>query len=62
MADIAKATLLTHSGSRAPDAVVGYGPPAALEGKVRRRGTASSKTVKAGRRKTTKVKSFTSEF
>ena len=37
--------------------MVGYGPPAAaLEGEVRRRGTASSKTVKAGRRKTTKVK------
>jgi len=36
--------------------VVGYGPPAELEGKVRRRGTASRKTVKAGRRKTTKVK------
>src|SRR5690349_1595123 len=38
------------------NAVVGYGPPAALEGKVRRCGTASRKTVKAGRRKTTKVK------
>ena len=36
--------------------MVGYGPPAELEGKVRRRGTASRKTVKAGRRKTTKVK------
>jgi signal transduction histidine kinase len=36
--------------------VIGYGPPAELEGKVRRRGTASRKAVEAGRRKTTKVK------
>jgi hypothetical protein len=37
-------------------AVVGYGAPAELEGKVRRHGTASRKPVKTRRRKTTKAK------
>jgi hypothetical protein len=36
--------------------VVGYGPPAELEDKVKRRGIPSSKTAKIGRRRTTKLK------
>ena len=36
--------------------MVGYGPPAELEGKVRRHGTASRKTVKARRRRPNKAK------
>ena len=39
-----------------PNAVVGYGPPAELEGKVKRRGTVSRNTLKARRRKTIKAK------
>lgn len=36
--------------------MVGYGPPAELEGKVRRHGTESRKSLKTWRRKTTKAK------
>src|SRR5262245_55273128 len=56
---------MTHFGPQRSDFAVMHngaqccgkvGPPTELEGKVKRRGTASRKTVKTGRRRTIKVK------